>query len=265
MDALQKVNKDVKILFNITDVLTQHLKYHQIYTYACTVLAYLNDCLTCMRQVATHTGLCQCSYDQYAVTRYTPCRRTQKYAQTHWISPTFNNAFTHVIGWHTPFLPVSQDMHADSRWTIFIAHRFTYTGQSTTTPNIWDLQPTSSIWCNVLAQYKIDNKYIGIIYDKTQAVMITEQQYSMCLHVNGQFCKIDAPFQFLTGLSSCIMALYTKNNHEIGVQCSLTIFYPPTAFSPIVIRSNLWIFILTPSVQGSAITMICPDKVTSSL
>ena len=29
--------------------------------------------------------------------------------------------------------------------------------------------------------------------------------------------------------------------------------------------SNLWIFILTPTTQGSAITIICPDKVTSSL
>ena len=55
MDALQKVNEDVKILFNITDILTQHLRCPQIYTYACTILAYLKDCLMYIRQVVTHT------------------------------------------------------------------------------------------------------------------------------------------------------------------------------------------------------------------
>ena len=55
MNALQKVNEDGNILFNITSVLTQHLKYQQIYTYAHTLLAYLRDCLIYMRQVATHT------------------------------------------------------------------------------------------------------------------------------------------------------------------------------------------------------------------
>ena len=33
----------------------QHLRYHQIYTYAHTILAFLKDCLTYMRQVTTHT------------------------------------------------------------------------------------------------------------------------------------------------------------------------------------------------------------------
>ena len=55
LDALQKVNEDINILFNITDILTHHLRYHQIYTYAHTILTYLRYCLTYMRQVATHT------------------------------------------------------------------------------------------------------------------------------------------------------------------------------------------------------------------
>ena len=88
---------------------------------------------------------------------------------------------------------------------------------------------------NVSAQYKIDNKYVAVTYDETLAVMITEQQYSICLHANGEFCKIDAPFQTLTNLPSCIAALYTKNDKEIGEQCSLYIFHTPPAFPPIVI------------------------------
>ena len=45
----------MNILLNITDVLTQHLRYHQIYTYTHTIFAYLRDCLTYKKQVAAHT------------------------------------------------------------------------------------------------------------------------------------------------------------------------------------------------------------------
>ena len=55
MGDLQKASEDMNILLNITDVLMQCLRYHQIYTYACTILSYLRYCLTYMRQVTTHT------------------------------------------------------------------------------------------------------------------------------------------------------------------------------------------------------------------
>ena len=45
----------MNILLKVTDVLTQHLRYHQINTYAHTIFAYLRDCLTYMKQVGTHT------------------------------------------------------------------------------------------------------------------------------------------------------------------------------------------------------------------
>ena len=118
---------------------------------------------------------------------------------------------------------------------------------------------------DIPAKYKISDKYIGITYDETQAVMIKEQQYWTCLCANGQFCKIDAPFQVPTISLTCIMALYAKNVHGIGALCSLSIFHTPPAFPPIVIMSNLWTFLSTPTMQGSAITMICPDIVRSSL
>ena len=92
--------------------------------------------------------------------------------------------------------------------------------------------------------------------------MITEQ-YSTCLHANRPFCKIDAPFHALTNPSTCITALYTKNDQEIEAQCSLSILKTPPTFLPIVISSNLWNFISTLTTQGSTIAMICPDKVTS--
>ena len=55
MDALQKANQNIDILLNVTDVLTQHLRNHQMYICAHTIFSYLRDCLTYMKQVATHT------------------------------------------------------------------------------------------------------------------------------------------------------------------------------------------------------------------
>ena len=55
MDVLQRLNENSDRLFNITDVLTQCIRYQQMYIYMCTILAYPNDSLTYMRQVAVHT------------------------------------------------------------------------------------------------------------------------------------------------------------------------------------------------------------------
>ena len=71
--------------------------------------------------------------------------------------------------------------------------------------------------------------------------------------------KKDAPFKALSNTLTCIKAIYPKNYHEMEAQCALSIAHTP----PIVTMSNLWI-ISTTTMQGSAMTVICPDKVTSS-
>ena len=54
MDALQESNEDLDRLFNITEVLTQCIRYQQMFIYMHTILAYLRDSLTYMRQVPIH-------------------------------------------------------------------------------------------------------------------------------------------------------------------------------------------------------------------
>ena len=63
---------------------------------------------------------------------------------------------------------------------------------------------------NLSAQYKINHRYTGVTYDETKVVALTDQQYIACQHANGQFCRINAPFQPLTNQTSCITALYAK-------------------------------------------------------
>ena len=48
---------------------------------------------------------------------------------------------------------------------------------------------------NLSAKCNVNYKYIGVTYDATKAVAITDLQYRACQHANGQFCRINAPFQ----------------------------------------------------------------------
>ena len=43
---------------------------------------------------------------------------------------------------------------------------------------------------NLSACYNIDTKYLGMIYDETKVVEISEQQFITCQQANGQFCSI---------------------------------------------------------------------------
>ena len=94
---------------------------------------------------------------------------------------------------------------------------------------------------NLSAEYKVNYKYIGVTYDETKAVAITDLQYRACQHANGQFCRTNAPFQLLTNSPSCVTALYAKNDQAIKEQCSLAISHMPYTFIPIAVTSNLWI------------------------
>ena len=55
IDALQRSNEDLNLLFNITEVLMQCIRYQQMYIYMHTIQVYLRDSFTYMGQVAICT------------------------------------------------------------------------------------------------------------------------------------------------------------------------------------------------------------------
>ena len=55
IDALQRSNEDLDRLFNFTEILTQSIRYQQMYIYMCIILGYHRNSLTYMNQVAVHT------------------------------------------------------------------------------------------------------------------------------------------------------------------------------------------------------------------
>ena len=234
-------------------------------TYACTIFTYLRNCLTYMKQVATHT---MDYVDDTTTNILSPDILPVK---------ELKGMLRHIGSQlHSiMYLPISLDnaLHfyrylkthvlvAEEQFLLLIDVPIQDRAQQ---PQIYKISNLPVSHGDMSGRYKINDKYIGITHDETQAVVITEQQYSTCLHANGQFCKVDTLFQALTNPPICTVTLYAKNNKEIEAQCLLSAFHMPPAFLPIVIMSNLWIFIFTPTTQGSAITMIFPDKATSSL
>ena len=92
-----------------------------------------------------------------------------------------------------------------------------------------------------------------------------DQPYIVCQHANRQACRINTPFQSLTNLPLCITALNSKNNHTIGEQCSLSISHVPHTFVPVAVALNLWIIPSNCKTLGSTITIIRPNKATSTV
>ena len=114
---------------------------------------------------------------------------------------------------------------------------------------------------NLSAQYKIIHKYIGVTYDETKAVAIMYRQYIACQHANRQFCKINAPFQHVTNLPSCLTALYANNNEAIkeflvNISCIMYLHTCCIYFKPLDHS-------LKPQDTRISNSSNCPDKVTS--
>ena len=130
---------------------------------------------------------------------------------------------------------------------------------------IYEISSLSLPHSNLLTEYKITYKYIGVTYDETKAVTTSDLQYKAGQHANGQLCRINAPFQPLANLPSCVTALHAKNNQTIKEQCSLVISHMHHTCVPIAVCLNLWIIFSNPQTLGSRVTIICPDKATSTV
>ena len=71
---------------------------------------------------------------------------------------------------------------------------------------------------NFSACYNINSKYLGIKYDETKAVEISEDQFSTCQKANGQFGSLNTALQPLAN-PPCIAALYEKDKGGIEKRC----------------------------------------------
>ena len=210
MDKMDETSQDDNSLYNLTTSLATSLSYHQIILYIRLVLANLQDSLSYIIKVSTHTM----DYIDAATTgilspHILPIMDLKKmlshieetlpstlhlpvsskdtlhfycYVCTHaWIT---NKQFPHLI--NVPIQDWSQQLTIYKIFTLDIPHG------------------------NFTACYDVNTKYLGITQDETMAVEISAQQFRICQEANRQFCTIPTPFQPLANPTSCITALYVK-------------------------------------------------------
>ena len=185
IDTLQRSNEDLNRLFNITEVLTQCNRYHQMYIYMHTILAYLRDSLTYMRQVAIHT------------------MEYMDAATTNILSPDIlpvedlRSMLRHIESEipSTMHLPISSDntLHF---YQYLNRHVLIAEGQSLLLINVTIQNRAQQLQIhdgfnfplshsNLSVQYKINHRYIGVKYDETRAVALMDEQYIACQHAHG--------------------------------------------------------------------------------
>ena len=97
-------------------------------------------------------------------------------------------------------------------------------------------------------------EYLRVTQNKTMAVEISQQQFSICQEANGQFSNVYAPLQLLANPLSCITALYSKNAASISTRCSLQVRKTQTISIPSSITPNVWILTSAPSTVTSTET-----------
>ena len=183
-----KAKQDINILLNITDILTQCFRYHQIYTYTCTIHVYLRDCITYMKHVTTHTmdyvdttTANILSLDILPVERKGMLRHTESQLPSIMHLPISLDNTHHFYRYLKPHVLVAEEQ--------FFLLIDVPTQDRAQQLQIYEIVIPPVPHVDISARYKISDKYIGITFEETQAVVITEQKYSSCLHTNSQFAK----------------------------------------------------------------------------
>ena len=184
MDAPQRSNEDLDRLFNITETLMQCIRNQQMYIYMDTILACLRESLTYMRQVTINTM----DYVDAATTNV--------------LSPDIlrvedlRNMLRHIESKlpSTMHLPISSDntLHCyqylnkhvlivDGQFLLLVNMPIQNRAQQLQIYEDFSLPVPHS---NLSAEYNVNYKCIGITYDETKAVAITDLQYRACQHAS---------------------------------------------------------------------------------
>ena len=156
-----------------------------------TILAYLGVSLTYMRQVAIH------------IMDYVDVATTNMLSPDRLPVEDLRNMLRNIESELHPMmhLPISLDntlqfyhhlnthvLIADGQFLLLIDVPIQHRAQQLQIYEVFSLPVPHG---NLSAEYKFNYKYIGVIYDRTKAVAITDLQYRACQHVDGQFCRIN--------------------------------------------------------------------------
>ena len=191
MDTLERTHQDVTTLCNFTSSLYNNLSYQQIMLHICSILANLQDSLYYMREVAMHTMEYKDAATTGILSPYVlPVEDLRK------ILLHIEEALP-----STMHLPVSSEdtihfyrylhthvMIADEQFLLLIDVPIQDCAQQLEIYEVFNLVIPQG---NFSAHYNINCKYLGITYDDTKAVEISEDQFSTCQKATRQLCSLN--------------------------------------------------------------------------
>ena len=261
MDKMDENSQDVNNLYNLITSLATSLSYHQIILYIRSVLANLQDSLSYIRTVSTHTmDYIDASTTGTLSPHILPIMDLKKMLAH--IEETLPSTL------HLPVL--SEDtlhfcrylcthvLTTNKQFLLLIDVQIQDRSQQLSIYKIFTLDIPHG---NFTACYDINTKYLRSIRDETMAVEISPQQFRICQEANRQFCTIPTPFQLLANPPSCITALYAKNAASISARYLLQIRKSSDVSMSSQLVPNVWILTTTPSAAAT-ITLICLGETT---
>ena len=177
-------------LYNLTTSFATSVSYHQLVLYIRSVLANLQDSLSYIRTVSTHTM------------DYIDASTTGTLSPHILPVMDLNKMLSHIEE-TLPFtlhLPVSSEdtLHfycylcthvliANKQFLLLIDVPIQDWSQQLSTYKIFTLDVPHG---NFTDCYDINTQYLGITQDETMAVGISPHQFGICQEANGQFCNI---------------------------------------------------------------------------
>ena len=210
LKELTKSNEDIRALFNITNQLATQVQVQNIVLHLRAMLANLRDCLHFMKQLANHV----LEYIDTATTgtltpHLIPDLQKMLYQIESEAPPNM----------HLP-IPSSDPLHfyrylrlhvlvEENQFLLLIDVPIQDRAQQIQIYKI--INPPVPVG-NYSMRYTMDNKYLGVTYDRTKAMDIPEDQFKLCKEANGQFCPLMTLLQPLTNPPSCVATLYIKNS-----------------------------------------------------
>ena len=265
LKELTKSNEDIRALFNITNQLATQVQVQNIVLHLRAMLANLRDCLHFMKQLANHV----LEYIDNATTGTltphlipVPDLQQMLYQIESELPPNMHLPIPSSDPLHFYRYLQSHMLVEDSQFLLLIDVPIQDRAQQI---QIYEVINLPVLVGNYSMRYTMDNKYIGITYDRTKAMDIPEDQFKICKEANGQFCPLMTPLQPLMNPPSCVAALYTKTSQEINHLCELSTKTQPEIYLPIPLAPNVWAIISSPFKQQPPVTVICPTKPTMSV
>ena len=263
LKELTKSNKDIRVLFNITNQLATQVQ--NIILHLRAMLVNLRDCLHFMKQLANHI----LEYIDTATTgtltlHLIPVLDLQQmlYQIESELPPNMHLTIPSSDLLHFYRYLRTHILVEENQFLLLIDVPIQDRAQQIQIYQIINLPVPVG---NYLMRYTMDTKYLGVTYDRTKAMDIPEEQFKLCKEANGQFCPLTTPLQPLMNPPSCVAALYTKNSREIDHLCELTTKTQPELYLPIPLTSIVWAIISSPFKQQLPVTVICPTRPAMSI